>query len=318
MAPVNKSFAAGSILFRENDRSRDMYLVHSGKVKVYRTDKGQRIELCEIGKGGIVGEMSLLDGRARSATVEVTEEIEATVISIDEFEKKSHQIPEWFMAIIRILCTRLRDTDRRVRASLDSDTVANIATLLSIMVNRKKDDSISGHDELDLKFAKSEIMEILSLTHDKVTSALKEIEEQSLVAISNNRIQIPDKGSLELFSRYKRGEIADSSIEAGAPLSAEAMNVLRLLYESVKKAKTEKNGLVEVILSELGEKGNALFANGDFLAELASMEVVSFDEKSLLDDKTAKEAAKIQVNSKKIAAVLAAFLFKNYEKGITA
>jgi CRP/FNR family transcriptional regulator/CRP/FNR family cyclic AMP-dependent transcriptional regulator len=316
MASINKIFSTGSILFRENDRSRDMYLIHSGKVKVYRTDKGQRVELCELGKGGIVGEMSLLDGRARSATVEVVEETEASVISVDEFDKKSHQIPEWFMAIIRILCTRLRDTDRRVRASLDSDTIANIATLLSIMINRKKEDSISGHDELDLKFAKSEMMEILCLSHDRVTSALKEMEGYELVAISNNRIQVPDKGALELFSSFKRGEIADSVIEAGVPLSKEAMAVLRLLYESTKLLKPEKNGLSELSLSELGDKANLLFASGDFLTELATMEVVTFDEKTLLDDK-AKDAAKISVNGKKIASVLAAFLFRNYEKGTT-
>jgi len=314
MAPTTKTFSAGSILFRENDRSRDMYLLHSGRVKVYRTDKGQRVELCELGKGGIAGEMSLLDGRTRSATVEVVEDVEATVITLDEFEKKSHQIPEWFMAIIKILCTRLRDTDRRVRASLDSDTVANVATLLSIMINRKKEDSLSGNDELDLKFAKNEIMEILCLSHEKVTSSLKEIENQELVVISNNRIQIPDKNSLELFSMYKRGEISDSSIEVGTPLTKEAMDVLRFLYETTKNSKQEKNGVVDLQLSALGDKGNMLFSSGDFLTELAAMEVVTFDEKSLLENK-GKDSAKISVNVKKITSVLAAFLFKSIDKG---
>ncbi|MBL8025139.1 MAG: Crp/Fnr family transcriptional regulator, partial [Fibrobacteres bacterium] len=281
------------------------------KVKVYRTDKGQRVDLCELGKGGIAGEMSLLDGRTRSATVEVIEDVEATVITLDEFEKKSHQIPEWFMAIIKILCTRLRDTDRRVRASLDSDTVANIATLLSIMTNRKREDSLSGNDELDLKFAKNEIMEILSLPHDRVTSALKEIEEQQLVIVSNNRIQVPDRNSLELFSMYKRGEIAESTIEVGTPLSKEAMDVLRFLYETTKNSKLEKNGSVDLQLNTLGEKANMLFSSGDFLTELANMEVVTFDEKNLLENK----AAVITVNVKKITSVLAAFLFKSIDKG---
>ncbi len=309
MAPVNKIFVSGSVLFRENDRSREMYLLHRGKVKVYRTEKGQRIDLCEIGKGGIVGEMSMLDGRSRSATVEAIDEVEASVISVEEFEKRSHQMPEWFLAIIRILCTRLRDTDRKVRASLDSDTVANIATMLTLMINRKKEDSLSGHDELDLKFAKNEIMEIMSLPHDRVLAALKEIERHKLIAIGNNRIQVPDKSAIELFASYKRGEIADSSIEASQPLSVEAITVLRVLYDAVKVAKGEKDGMCELSLTKLGEGADKLFSNGDFMTELAQMEVVNFDEKTLLEGKT-KETAKISVNAKKVAAILAASMFR--------
>jgi CRP/FNR family transcriptional regulator, cyclic AMP receptor protein len=317
MAPYTKIFQSGFVFFYENDRSREMYIIVRGKVRVYRTEKGQKVEISELGKGGIVGEMSLLDGRARSATVEAMEETEVSVITPEEFERKSHLIPEWFLSIIRILCARLREVDRKLKGSLDEEIAANVASLISMMMNKKKtaEESHLDADTLDLKRAKTETMEILSLTHDRVAAALRELEGNGLIVLGNNVLKVPDKQSLVLYSKYKRGIELDHDMEMGRPLSANATLVLKLLYGATKTSKTDKNGECELNFSALGAEADKLFSEGEFLKELMVMNVVAYDEKKLLESKP-REMGKITVNRRKIASILASVLFGNKAKEV--
>jgi CRP/FNR family transcriptional regulator, cyclic AMP receptor protein len=311
MASLTKIYQAGSVLFYENDRSREMYIIQRGSARVYRTEKGQKVEICIVRKGGILGEMSLLDGRARSATVEVLEEMETAVITTEEFERKVHLIPDWFLSVVRILCARLREVDRKLKASLDEEIAANVASLISMMMNKRKSpeaDSPLEENALDLKAAKNETMEILSLTHDKVLSAFKELEACKLIAFANNQLKIKDKKDLVLYSKFKRGIEVDHDMDMGRPLSEEAVQVLKLLYQSTLGLKTEKNGNCELTLSTLGANADKLFSEGEFMKELSAMSVVDFDEKKLLEAQP-KEMAKINVNRRKIASILAAAMF---------
>lgn len=329
--PITKNFSAGTVLFRENEHSREMYIILEGRLKVYRSEKGQRIDITELTKGGIVGEMSLLDGRTRSATIEVAEDSVLSVIAPEEFEKKSKQIPEWFLGIIRILCARLRDTDRRLKTSLDDEVSANVASLLSMLANKKSSTTDGGAPippapsagpaakaesgpsaEVDLKFAKKEMVEILSLTPDRISSALSELAGLKLLGISNNRIKVPDKSALLLYSRYKRGTEMDPDIDYEKVLSDNALAILKMLYEASRNLKPDKNGDCVLPLGLLGTEANRLFSEGEFLQDLQMLSVVGYDEKALLQDKT-KEMAKITVNRKKIATVLAQVLFGRHK-----
>jgi len=51
MSPPTKVFKNGSYLFRENDNSKDLYILHSGKVRISRKDGPKEVSLCELGKG---------------------------------------------------------------------------------------------------------------------------------------------------------------------------------------------------------------------------------------------------------------------------
>ncbi|MFH0922353.1 MAG: Crp/Fnr family transcriptional regulator [Fibrobacterota bacterium] len=312
MPITTRTIPAGTVLFHENDRSRDLYIIQSGRLKVYRSDKGQRIDICELEKGGLVGEMSLLDGRSRSATVEAVEDSEVSVITLEEFEHKVHQIPDWFLGIIKILCARLRDVDRRLKGSLDDEISANVASLLSMLMNKNIPAPGEPFDtqSMDLKFAKQEMMDILSLTHDKVTAALKELEGHKLITVAKNRLNVPDRPALTLYARFKRGVEIDTEVDCPPDLSDAARAVLHLLFNTTQNAKVDKEGECELSLNDLGSEADKLFSGGDFLKVLAERSVVGLDDKSLLA-KEPKDLGKIKVNRRKIASLLAASLFSH-------
>jgi glutamate/tyrosine decarboxylase-like PLP-dependent enzyme len=77
---------AGQILFAEGDKANNVYLILSGKVKVYKEDvDGNKIEFATLGKGSFFGEMALFDNGIRSASVRSLEDSNFCVIEGDKF-----------------------------------------------------------------------------------------------------------------------------------------------------------------------------------------------------------------------------------------
>jgi CRP/FNR family cyclic AMP-dependent transcriptional regulator len=108
-----RSFPAGSTLMRQGDVSESMFVILDGEVKVQRTDPllADPLELAELGPGEIVGELAVLDGEPRSATVTArvptnTLELTAPALAITVL-----QHPEVSRALLMVLSRRLRSTD---------------------------------------------------------------------------------------------------------------------------------------------------------------------------------------------------------------
>ena len=109
------SFAAGETIFRLADPGRSMMVVAEGTVRVsLPSDTGYDIALADLGRGAVLGEISLLDGRPRSATaIAVTS---CTLLTLDRPAigpiLKSN--PATCLAVVDLLCERLRRADERL------------------------------------------------------------------------------------------------------------------------------------------------------------------------------------------------------------
>src|SRR5215204_190248 len=63
---------AGSVLFRKGEQGGALYLIEGGRVRIHIKDRdGEEVTLAELAAGGVVGEMSILDGNPRSAAATV-------------------------------------------------------------------------------------------------------------------------------------------------------------------------------------------------------------------------------------------------------
>lgn len=108
-----QTFAKGEILIRENEISRKMFVITSGKVRVTKAYMNQKITLAILGEGEIFGEMSFVDGQPRSATIEALTPVECFVLDSAEAEQQFKGLPEWLMPIVRTVFSRLRSADTR-------------------------------------------------------------------------------------------------------------------------------------------------------------------------------------------------------------
>lgn len=108
--------ASGKVLFNAGDPGESMYMVTKGAVEVwFKNNTGEKIVLERANAGDFFGEISLLDGGARTAAATVTEDLEALVIDrgdLDEFLKIK---PHAAMELLTATGKRLRETSRLLR-----------------------------------------------------------------------------------------------------------------------------------------------------------------------------------------------------------
>ncbi len=105
----------GKTLIQEGATSNNMYWLSSGQMVVLKKKGQVDVELGHIYSGELVGEMSFLDGKPRSATVRAVTECELIEIPREAFEKVFAGQPQWFQGLVRTLTDRLRKTNARVR-----------------------------------------------------------------------------------------------------------------------------------------------------------------------------------------------------------
>ncbi len=98
---------AGKTLMRAGDTGREMFVIVDGQV-VVRTARGRGTKL---GKGSFFGEMSLLDGGPRSATVEAVTPARLLVVGQREFYELLAEAPAIAKRLMRTLSERLREAD---------------------------------------------------------------------------------------------------------------------------------------------------------------------------------------------------------------
>jgi CRP/FNR family transcriptional regulator, cyclic AMP receptor protein len=100
-------FAADDVIFSEGDKGDVMYVVRSGEVAI--SHQGHVVET--LGGGGIFGEMALIDGSPRSATVRAKTDCEVVSITEKTFLFLVHETPYFAIAVMRTLARRLRHMD---------------------------------------------------------------------------------------------------------------------------------------------------------------------------------------------------------------
>jgi CRP/FNR family transcriptional regulator, cyclic AMP receptor protein len=108
---MRKSFETDEILFREGDPSDVAILLVSGSAEVLRYVGDDAIVLGTVHAGEFVGEMGVLEGRARSATVRAAEPVEAELIERQAFLDRVIADPELARKLLVRMSARLRDVE---------------------------------------------------------------------------------------------------------------------------------------------------------------------------------------------------------------
>lgn len=114
-----RSIEAGERLFAQGDTARALFMVQSGEFEVKAsTDFGGDLVLAHLGPGAVVGEMALLEGGSRSATVEALSECVVFELSHEAFNtlraKKRHAAYKLILNLATTLGDRRRQADARV------------------------------------------------------------------------------------------------------------------------------------------------------------------------------------------------------------
>ncbi len=112
-----KNVSAGVKLFHQGDTGDAMYLIETGRVRISITDEDRKmITLAELAQGDFFGEMSIIDGRKRSADSTVIEDGRLAVLARPDFLTFVRANPDVALGMLGALSDRLRRTDELIRS----------------------------------------------------------------------------------------------------------------------------------------------------------------------------------------------------------
>ncbi|MEO7001671.1 MAG: cyclic nucleotide-binding domain-containing protein [Ktedonobacterales bacterium] len=104
-----RDYPAGAALMRQGDTGVGLFIITNGRVNVTQdTPDGTTRELGVFGRGDVLGEMSLLDDQARTATVTASDPTSALVIPVWDFRAVLREAPEISIKLLSVLSQRLR------------------------------------------------------------------------------------------------------------------------------------------------------------------------------------------------------------------
>lgn len=108
-----RTFAPGTALVRQGDPGAAMYVLASGRVQVERAHPAllAPMPLAELGPGEVIGELEVLDGAPRAASVIALDHVEAMEVSADALADTMAHFPDVAAALLQAVTRRLRNTD---------------------------------------------------------------------------------------------------------------------------------------------------------------------------------------------------------------
>jgi cAMP-dependent protein kinase regulator len=118
-----RSYAEGDIIVTEGEQGSSLFLIVSGGVKVFtRGERGEHVPLAELGPGDFFGEVSLLTGRPRTATITAKDEVTAIEIARDDVDEIAATHPGVLDVLRSFYERRAQETVEAVITRMRQDT----------------------------------------------------------------------------------------------------------------------------------------------------------------------------------------------------
>ena len=143
---TDQCYADGDVVVREGDPGDQMFLLITGTMHVYVERKGEIITFSRLQAGECFGEMALIEGAPRSATVQAEGESLCLSLSNHDFLQVLQQHPQISLGMMRALSARLRHTNVQVQDY--ASQLANIPRTLPVVMNFERYDTGGFYDEM--------------------------------------------------------------------------------------------------------------------------------------------------------------------------
>lgn len=186
---VTKAYPRNTILVSEGDNTDQLFVILSGKVKVYLADEeGKEVILNIHGTGDYFGEIALLDDAPRSASVMTLEDSKMLVISKRDFQECLVQQPAIALTLLRDISRRLRLLTDNVKSLALMDVYGRVArTLLSLATQR------DGHLIIEQKLTQKDIANMVGASREMVSRIMKDLTAGGYISVTKTGMKINEK-----------------------------------------------------------------------------------------------------------------------------
>ena len=198
-----QKFAQQEQIIDQESKTRDVYFVVSGKVRVVNFSlAGREVAFDEIFAGGYFGETAAIDGQPRSATVVALESTTVAILSPEAFHSILIENPKVSLSLMVRMATIIRTSNERI---MDLSTLgANnrvLAEILRLAQANIKKDNTSKIKPLPIH---GDIAGRVSTTRETVARVLSDLARQGLVKREKDALAILDTAHLsEMVEQFQ-------------------------------------------------------------------------------------------------------------------
>ncbi len=190
--------SADEVLFMEGDAGDGCYRVEEGLLKVTMMSRagGERI-LAFLGKGAIVGELSIIDGLPRSASVVAVRDASLSFLSRSAFEDFAQKHPEVYKSLVTLIAARLRETDAVVAAGSFLPLRGRVACTLLELAQDFGQDVGAGRIVIRQKIGQSDLAAMAGIARENVSRILNDWKRRKLVSRLSGYYCLENKALLQ-------------------------------------------------------------------------------------------------------------------------
>lgn len=193
---VPRSYPEGTRVFHEGDHSDACYIVRSGTFRVTREHPdGRAITLATLSSGDIVGELAMLDGEVRSASVETLGgEGELLALPASDVRALLERHPEITVKMVAALTRRLRAANERISRQSFQTVPSRVAGVLSQLVDDE------GHDgnqtEVTIRMNQADLAQLAGTSRESVSRFLADLERSGVVRAGRGQVTVLEPAKL--------------------------------------------------------------------------------------------------------------------------
>ena len=183
--------AAGAPILREAEPGDLFFALVRGEVKVFvDSPEGREVVLTHLQAGDFFGEMALLEGEARSASVTALVESELVAISRDDFFALLARDFSLTKKILQTMSARLRRANGVIESLALQDVGGRLARYLVRLADESGQSPVDGYCAVH-RPTHQEIANSIGATRETVTRMLKQFEDRKLIRIKGATVWVP-------------------------------------------------------------------------------------------------------------------------------
>ena len=182
---VIRTFPKNTVLINEGDVGDGLYVILSGRVKVYASNEAGREFVIDFhGPGEYVGEMTL-DGAPRSASVITVEPTTTAVVNRAHFRDFILAHPDFALHLIERLIHRVRVTTGNLKSLALSDVYGRMARLLNALAQ-----PVDGRMVVPEKLTQQDIADRVGASRDMIGKLMKDLTGGGYIAVEDRTITL--------------------------------------------------------------------------------------------------------------------------------
>ncbi len=194
-----RRFAAGDVIFTLGEPGQSMMAIAQGSVRVTMLmPNGREITLSDLQTGEVFGEIALLDGRERSASVRALTNCTMVVLERRSLLDVLHRDPALSIQLIELLCQRVRRSDERMIEVAFLDLPIRLARLvlrLTIAPPGSQDRPLTK-----LSQSQTELASMIGNTRENVNRCLRKWQKADLITLRDGWLIIEERSKLEAIA----------------------------------------------------------------------------------------------------------------------